>query len=306
MTVKPKNAAKDVDGFVKEIGNFTLDAIYDRNEKIRKLNLPKLVTVLVQSTLNLAGTDPSGNNVTYSAEERIKIDTFTRNFIVTVEHFMDFLDYDQDNQVKLVEFTKENERLQVEIGKDLQKFISDVKNIGTFKQGATVSEKIVTALSKLLNFLLADENLQETVKDFGLFYSSVKVTFNSMKELKNINYMRVFSSRIDDIVSFIIMFCVVLIPVIDLVTKKIEELNVKDAKTEVNGGEVVSPVNDRQIRITNDEIMDAVVTTYGDHLDLVLSMVTNITNKMMTFLSSSRWEKIKQKCCCCCANDNKQ
>jgi hypothetical protein len=314
-----KNAIRDVDDLIADLGDLALESIYDltdkKNEKIRTLNIPNLVKNLVGVTLHLNGTDPSGNNVQYTADERRLISDFLDNFNNTVEYFMDFLDYDGDNQVKLVEFEKTKGK--VEIGDDLNAFLDDMKDIGSsFKTDAKPEDKVFSALSKIFLYMLSDE-YAESKEDIINFSTSVKVTFESLKALKDINHKRVFDSKVDDMISFIMMFCVLLIPIIDLVDRKLGDLNKADVQAKsqveaaddadsaagVDGAESEEGDEDEvEIVLPNNEVADAIKNYYGAHLDTVLGLVNQLTKKMIKAVQSSKWKKFKQKVCCCCVS----
>jgi hypothetical protein len=311
-----KNASRDIDDFIADMGDIALEKVYDltdkKNEKIRKLNLPNLIQVLVKSVLSIGGRDPSGNNVSYTAADKSLIRNFVSDFNTTVGHFMDFLDYNDDNQVQLVNFEKKSG--QIDIGEDLQGFLDDMKDIGTFKPGATASDKVFSVLSKVFLYLLSDE-YSESKEDIVNFNSSVKVTYASLKALKDINHNKVFDSRVDDMVSFIITFCVILIPVVEYVNLKLAELNrtaaqrADDNDDNDNGEGVAAAVEAamddvlaEQMVITNDELVGAIKEAYGDKLDDVLLLVNQLTKKMSKVVESSKWKKFKQKCCCCCGS----
>ena len=232
-----RNANGDVTEFIQGIGNISLSAVYSVTDKmdtkIRKLNLPQLIQVLISATLGLIEADPLKDNAQYTVAEKAKIETFKRNFNTTVAYFMDFLDYDDDNQINLIEFQKGATDSQMQLGKDLSEFVKDVQKIGSsFKTSASPGEKVFDTLSKIFIFLTSDR-FNETSEDVMNFSESVKVAYESLKDLKNIDHKKIFDTRVDDMISFIIMFCVVLIPVIDLVNKKLAVINAIEAKIDV-------------------------------------------------------------------------
>lgn len=305
------NAIKDVDILISNMGDLALDGIYDltdrENQKIRTLNIPKLVENLIKATLHLNTIDTSSNNVRYTASEQILIDTFLANFNKTIEYFMDFLDYDGDNQIKLIEFEKSKEK--IEIGADLNAFIDDMKDIiSSFKTNASSADKIFSVLSNVLLYTLSDE-YTEAKDDIINFNESVKITFGSLKKLKNIDHKKIFDSKVDDMISFIMMFCVLMIPIIDLINKKLGDLNKADIKSHTkedtsNINESVIPSKDEEIILPNNEVADAIKNYYGDHLNTVLGLVNQLTKKMIKVVESKKWKKLKTKLCCCCAGDS--
>jgi hypothetical protein len=303
------SASRNVDGFISSIGEVSLDKLYDltdrKNTTIRKLNLPNLVKQMAKSVLNLNGKDHSGNNVSYSTLDKMLIDTFLTNFNKTTEYFMDFLDYNDDNQVDLINF--EETTGDLDIGTDLQEFINDIKIIGSsFKTNSSPHDKVFSALSQIFMFMLSDR-YSETKEDVVNFTESVKVSYKSLKALKKVNHNKVYESRVDDMINFIITFCVVLIPVIELVNKKLAELNKNNIVTNnidsVNNTEfdnLLNKIDLNQIVITNEEISEMINATYGNKLDYVLDMVEQLTKKMVKFVGTKKWENFKQKLCCCC------
>jgi hypothetical protein len=314
-----KNAIRDVDDLIADLGDLTLEGIYDltdkKNEKIRTLNVPNLVKNLIEVTLQLSENDPSGNNAQYTAAEKRLVNDFLANFNTTVEHFMDFLDYDGDNQVKLVEFEKNKGK--IEVGKDLDEFLKDMKEIGSpFKTDAKPADKVFSALSKILLYLLSDE-YAESKEDIINFNASVKATYKSLKTLKDINHKKVFESNVDDMVSFIMMFCVLLIPIIDLVNRKLGDVNKADVRarsdeedlgTGIGIGAAVGLLeggedSEDEIVLPNNEVADAIKNYYGDHLDTVLGLVNQLTKKMTKAVESGKWKKFQRKFCCCCVGD---
>lgn len=301
-----KSAIRDIDDLIDDLGDLALDGIYDltdkKNEKIRTLNLPNLVKHLAQATLQLAGTDPSENNVGYTVNEKRLVNDFLANFNTTVEHFMDFLDYDGDNQVKLVEFEKSKGK--IEVGKDLNAFLDDMKDIGSsFKTDAKPADKVFSALSKVLMFLMSEE-FAESKEDIINFNASVKDTFGSLKALKDINHKRVFDSRVDDMISFIIMFCVLLIPIVDMVDTKLGDLNKASVQKSIRADDAddadESEDSEDEVVLPNNEVADAIRAYYGDNLGTVLELVNQLTKKMIKIVQSSKWKKFKKKFCCCC------
>ena len=295
MSSDSKNPINDLDDLITDMGELTLEGIYDltdrKNKKIRTLNVPNLVKGLVKATLHLTGKDPSGNNVKYTSAEKKVINDFVASFNTTVGHFMDFLDYDGDHQVKLVKLEKTNGKVQ--LGDDLNAFLEDMKDIGSaFKTDAKSSDKIFAVLSKIFLYLMSDE-FAETKEDIINFSESVKTTYEYLKALKDIDHKRVFESRVDDMISFIIMFCVLMIPIIDLVSNKLGELNTADA----NGVSEESEDAD-EIILPNDEVSNAIKIYYGEHLGTVLGLVNQLTKKMITMVESTKWDRFKAKCCC--------
>lgn len=227
-----KSATKDLEALITDLGEITLDKVYDltdkKNARIRQLNIPNLTDTLIKSVLQLNGKDPAGNNIDYDVGEKSRIREFVSHFRQTAGHFMDFLDYDNDNQVNLV--TLEKTKGKVEVGKDLESFLDDMKDIGSpFKSDSTGTDKVVATLTNVFVYLTSDE-FTETKEDVIAFNKSVKKTYTALKALKNIQHKKVLVSRVDDMVSFVIMFCVLLVPIIKLVNAKLTELNAGDVK----------------------------------------------------------------------------
>jgi hypothetical protein len=102
--------------------------------------------------------------------------------------------------------------------------------------------------------------------------------------MKGINYQNIFISRVDDMVSFIIMFCVVLMPIIDLANTKLAAIN------EVANGLSAGGSDNDHIVITNAEIKAAIKETYGDNLDYVLNLVNQLTAQLVKTFKAG-------KCC---------
>ena len=289
-----KNAIKNVDDFIADLGDLTLEKVYDLTDKkdvtIRQLNLPNLVKQLVEAAFRLAEDDPSRNNVSYTASEKRLVNTFLSDFNATIQHFMDFLDYDGDNQVKLVEFEKT--KGTIDVGKDLEEFLADMKDIGSsIKTSASPQEKVFDVLSKIFLFLISEE-FNESREDITNFVDSVKVSINSLKALKTINHKKVFDSKIDDMISFVIAFCVVLVPIVDLIEHKLAELNRSDS-------------NEEHIVLTNEDIQTAIRKTYGDRLEFVLAIMTQLSNQMIKLAKSEKLRRNIQKflCGCCGQTD---
>jgi hypothetical protein len=306
-----KRASRNVDKFIASIGEISLDKVYDifdrKNTTIRQLNLPNLVKQMAKSILALNGKDYSGNNVSYSASDKVRIDAFLTNFNRTTEHFMDFLDYNHDSQVQLVEFEENTGKLDV--GKDLQEFINDVKEIGSsFKTNNSPHDKVFSVLSQIFMFMLSDKYV-ETKEDVVNFNESVKASYKSLKALKHIDHNNVFDSRVDDMVNFIITFCVILIPVIELVNKKLAELNKNNAVSNSNSSgnlesdNLLDNVGLDQVVITNADIFRMINVVYGNKLDYVLDMVDQLTKKMVKFVGTGFLKGCKQKLCCCCISE---
>ena len=340
-----KSATKDLEALITDLGEITLDKVYDltdkKNARIRQLNIPNLTDTLIKSVLQLNGKDPAGNNIDYDVGEKSRIREFVSHFRQTAGHFMDFLDYDNDNQVNLV--TLEKTKGKVEVGKDLESFLDDMKDIGSpFKSDSTGTDKVVATLTNVFVYLTSDE-FTETKEDVIAFNKSVKRTYTALKALKNIQHKKVLVSRVDDMVSFVIMFCVLLVPIIKLVNAKLTELNADDVKTAAkassrrsrsikkgknkrgrkarkvvpettesteNAGEsddgsdsvsVESVRSEPDDIITNEEIEQAITDMYGTQLETILKLVEQITKRMTEYVESSKFEKLKNKLCCCCA-----
>lgn len=305
-----KRASRNVNEFIVSIGEISLDKVCDvldrKDTTIRQLNLPNLVKQMVKSILALNGKTNSGNNVSYSVSDKVRIDAFLANFNKTTEHFMDFLDYNHDNQIQLVEFEEKTGNL--DLGKDLQEFIDDIKIIGSsFKTNNNPQDKVFSALSQIFMFMLSDK-YTETKEDVVNFNESVKSSYKSLKALKHVDHNNVFDSRVDDMVSFIITFCVVLIPVIEFVNMKLAELNTNSVNNKSNnsstGNEEFANLLDNigldQVVITNEEIAKMITIIYGNKLDYILDMVDQLTKKMVKFVGTGFLKKFKQKLCCCC------
>lgn len=308
------NAIRDIDSLILNMGDLSLEGIYDltdkKNENIRTLNVPNLIKNLIKVVLHLEAGDSSNNNVGYTADEQSLINEFLSNFNNTIEHFMDFLDYDNDNQIKLIEFEKSKDK--IEIGTDLNAFLNDMKDIGSpFKTNASSADKIFSVLSNILLYTLSDE-YTETKQDIINFNESVKTTFKSLKKLKDINHKRVFDSKVDDMISFIMMFCVLIIPIIDLVNKKLGDLNKADIKfnskekeEQLDNIESINLNTYDEVILPNNEVADAIKNYYGMHLSTVLGLVNQLTKKMIKAVESNKWQKIKKKLFpCCCGNTN--
>lgn len=288
-----KNAVDNTRSFIKSLGDLALSGIYKavdkKNPNIRKLSIPILVDSMIRTALQLNGdADKEHNNMSFTKAERAKIDTFISSFKNTVTCFMDFLDYDNDHQINLITLKQDG---TIEPGKDIKAFESDMKDIGSpFKSGASdpksnMQQQVFASLSKIFVYLTG-ERFKETKEDVENFTEAIKTTYTDLQNLKGINYRNVFISRVDDMVSFIIMFCVVLMPIIDLANTKLAAIN------EVANGlsaEGAGSSNDHII-ITNAEIKAAIQTTYGNNLDYVLNLVNQLTAQLVKTFKAG-------KCC---------
>jgi hypothetical protein len=283
-----KNAAVNSRSFIKEIGDLSLSSLYTitdkKNPNIRKLNIPGLVEILIKKTLELNGdADKSKNNVSFTKAEEKLINSFVSSFKNTVTLFMDFLDYDHDHQVNLIVLKKDG---TIEAGKDITAFETDMKEIGSaFKKSDTnstnpnIEQQVFATLSKIFVYLTSDR-FKETKEDVSNFTDSVKQTFTDLQNMKKVNYKKVFSSKIDDMISFIIMFCVILMPIIDLVNSKLAEIN------EIANGFTPNEISDDNVVITNSEINKAIKKAYGDNLEYVINMVSQLTTQLTKSFSS--------------------
>lgn len=287
-----KNAAVNSRSFIKELGDLSMSSLYTatdkKNPNIRKLNIPGLVEILIKKTLQLDGDmDKSKNNVSFTKAEQKLIDSFVGNFKNTVSLFMDFLDYDHDHQINLIVLKKDG---TIEAGKDIETFEKDMKEIGSaFKKSETnstnpnIEQQVFATLSKIFVYLTSDR-FKDTKEDVTKFTDSVKQTFTDLQNMKKVNYNKVFISRIDDMISFIIMFCVVLIPIIDLLNTKIAEIN--EVANGINPNEHVD-YKDHESVITNSELNKAIKKAYGDNLEYVINMVSQLTTQLTKTFSSS-------------------
>ncbi|VBB18035.1 hypothetical protein YASMINEVIRUS_498 [Yasminevirus sp. GU-2018] len=276
-----------------KVGDLTLSSVWDEANtekgKKRVLNLKLLIKSIASGILAL-----SGAGVKIDAEDLAKVNDFLNNLATSVEKFCNFLDYDGDGVVELVD---RNEKGEVVEGEDIKLMIEDGKKVtSTFKKQGDIQTTVFAVISSLLTYFTS-EHITQTKDDFVEFKDACETTYNSMKLIKEVDHNKFFAENSKDLMKFIVTLCIVIVPVVDLVSFKISQINNSD---DVDADKAV---------LSKEDIKKAVLGMYGVNLEFVLSTVESlITVFLKSFESSATGKKfiayMRSKCCCGASKTN--
>jgi hypothetical protein len=266
------------------IGDITvsnvIDVVNDEKGTRKVLNVRSLVKSLVTDILAL--TDVS--DIKTDPDDVAKVKGFLNNIASAVEKFCDFLDYDGDGKVELVQ---RNEKGEIVVGEDIELMEKDVDTVkSAFKNRGDVATTLLAIVSTLFMYFTG-ARFTSTKDDFLNFKTACENAYASYNLIKSIDHSKFLKENSKDMMRFIVMMCVLVVPIIDLVSHKITEIN-KDSDT-TNG--VVSQADIHKI----------VKETYGLNLEFILKAVNNLVDIFLKGLHTKGKQFLaflKKKCCC--------
>lgn len=182
--------------------------------------------------------------------------------------FLNFFDLNNDGTIKLA--IKDNIDNLI-FGNDIPNIIKDIEN--TY---------MINILTNLILYMRSDEYI-ETNEKFNNFYESCKVTNDYYKS----NFKNVLILSFDNILSYMIILCVISIPILNLIKRRI----------------AVCPNDDRQHSksvITQDDIIYTINKMYGVNICCILLLVHTIVK---TFIELNKKKRcLNQLFTCSCSS----
>jgi hypothetical protein len=279
--------SEKVDQILSKITEVSLRQICDEN---KRLNITKFVRSLALSVMRYHRDPLNDSTSRLTGEQKNALNDFLSNIALCVGVFMDFLDYDDDGVVELVK--RENGKHV--IGDDIQLIVDDMKKIGKpFKNTGETHNALFEALSNLYVYLTSD-SFTETKDDVEAFKDAVIATHNSLKLVKNtkIDLKGIVLDKVDDIVFFIIMICMVTVASVESVSRKL----VKIADSEKNKNDL----KPEDLIFSDQEIRDAVKDKFSVKFDIILDIIQRIIKVFSESINyNSIRKKIKKYLYCC-------
>lgn len=268
------------------LSNVIIDIDTERGKK-HMLNVSLLVKSLTRNILSL-----SNAKLQLGSVELKIIDKFLNDLANSVDLFCNFLDYDGDGVVELMQ----NTHGQIEYGDDIEKMLADIKGVtSSFKNHGNIQTTIIAIVSSIVLYF-TNENIKQTRNDFLEFKTSCEETHKSMLEIKNVNLLDSLKANSEDLIRFIILMCVLIVPIVELVNKKLVLISTSDLES---------------ASVSQEEIRVAVYIMYGTDLEFILSTVDNLVT---VFAKSVKPKEIGQKikdffgrfkCSCSCCTKSK-
>jgi hypothetical protein len=310
---KPTNADK-LNHVLENIGNVILSNVcipdLDLNTKIDKvdngtkidpettevlinpvkkyvLNTKVLIKTLIQSVTELGDV----TSLKIDPKDAGKISSFLDSTAHAVDTFCDFLDYDRDGVVELIAKDQEG---KISEGQDVEALLNDVSPItSAFRNKGDLSITTIGVLSSLAIYFTSD-SFSHSKDDFIVFKSACEDAYRAYAQILSIDHKKFFEENSSDMMKFIINLCVVIVPIFDLLGKKIAALN---------SGAIQS-----DMVITSEDIKKAFTEMYGTNVEFILNLVDRLTNIFLkTLTATSTGKKIlnlfKCRCCTCCNVD---
>jgi len=247
---------------VGKIGDIPVKNIWtvspDGKSKILSLGL--LTQSLVTSILALSRVD-----IQIGSDDMTKISTFLNTISVATDNFCKFLDYDGNGVIELVD---RNDKGEIILGNDITAMLNDEnKIVSAFKTQGDIQNVIIAVISSMAIYF-TNKNVTSTRHDFVDFKRSCDNAYAAMLALKTLDIDSFFKNNIDDFMRFIIVTCILIVPVVELATIRIAAIN--------------DPVNkDKLIDlavITKEDITKSILDEYGVNIDLVLGAVDTLVN----------------------------
>lgn len=289
---------KDVNDTVSKIDDIILTNVWNKSQDENKikytLNIVSLIRSLICNILGLIGDPIKNNGIGYSTEEKQIIDSFLLHSSNAVSLFCDILDYDQDSVIELV---KKDANGKIVNGEDVELIINDLKTISSaFKSTDSAHHAIASTLTNMYMYF-SDKRFVGTHDKFIEFRRSCKYAFDSFNRVKQVKHVKVISNKEDDLIKLIVVICILSVPIIDLVTKKISHINIsKHAGTiELSPDECI---------VSKNDINKAVTDMYGTHLDFIMKCVDNLVLCLIKYIKTNgigkKIKKIFSSLCSCC------
>lgn len=275
---------------VGKIGDIPVKNIWnvspDGTNKI--LNIGLLTQSLVSSILALSRID-----IQIGSDDLTKISKFLNTISIATDNFCKFLDYDGNGVIELVD---RNDKGEIVLGNDITAMLNDGNQIvSAFKTKGNTQTVIIAVISSMAIYF-TNKNVTSTRHDFVNFKLSCDNAYTAMLALKTLNIDAFFKDNIDDFMRFIIVTCILIVPVIELATIRIAAIN--------------NPANkDKLIDlavITKDDITNSINDEYGVNIDLVLGSVETLVNSFTEVINTKvavvgGFTALMRKVFCCVA-----
>jgi hypothetical protein len=301
-----------LDSVIDRVDNIVLSNVFDKHksDSVGKyvLNIKTLTKTLMSSILqinnvplnsdipNVSTSTSTSTSITTTITpvipapiptvptELIKITNFLEDIANAVNIFCDFLDYDRDGIVELVGRDQEGKIIE---GQDIDALLKDLPDIkSAFKNQKDVCAAIIAVISSIAMYFTS-ENFSHTKNEFILFKSACETAYTSCSQIKSINYQKFFKDNSTDVMNFVILLCIIVVPVVELVNKKVASIQ--------------NDSLDDKLVITSDEIKRAITDMYGVNLDFVLNIVHRLSDifiRAIKPIKTGFFSKFS-KCCCC-------
>lgn len=238
------------------------------------VNIEKLVTSMVKSVLAL-----SFDNVKISDNDKNNINVFLNNIADSVTKFCNFLDYNNNGKVELI---RKDSKGNITYGADISAVITDGESVinPIINGNKNIPVAIISTMTNVLK-LLTNDNIVTAKNEYLLFKTSCETTYASFSLIKNVNHAKLFNENSDDIMRFIISLCVIIVPLVELVTEK-----------HANG----------ESSISSQDINVYVTKYYGSNISELLTVLESIVSAFVKIVSASSVGKriknfFKNLCC---------
>ena len=258
-----------LDCIIERIGNIVLKDVMHMSDDKKILSVELLIKSMIISVLDLSKS--FNNNISFDKKQVDNLETFLNASTDAITQLCLLLDYDNDGKIELIRKDSKN---NIVAGDDIEKLMNDTKGIQlAFKpQCGNASTSLLVIFSSLILYF-SDEKFTHFKSEIESFKNACVKTHNSYILIKNTNNKIIDNS--ESIVKFIITMCVISFPVIDLVNKKIIEIN-------------NNPLNDltdpSSNTITNDIINKSVHDMYGYDLGYIMKIVDSLANIILKSL----------------------
>ena len=249
------------------------------NDK-RLINVEIIIKTIATSILKI--TTPLKVNGEINKNDADNIEKFLQSLADSVKNMCLLLDYDGDGIIELI---KKDSKNNIVVGEDIEKLLKDTDDIKQVFKGAESPAMSLMVIFSSLIVYFSDPKFKQLKKEINYFRISCVNAHDSFLLIKNIEYNNFIDTDSNSIVKFIIILCVISIPIIELVNKKNNEQN-----------------NQEQV-ITNDMINNSIHDMYGVDLKFILSIIDNLVTVIVkTFILFGLKNKInnciKRLYCC--------
>lgn len=283
MATQPMNV-KQLNSLVQQLGNITIAQVCqgDSSENYI-LDTEKLLKTVLGYILSNGNIE----SLKISEQDAQTYEAFVAAVNDAVIKFLILLDRNNDGVVDLVDRTSNGEYVA---GADVNKFMKEV-GVDAYKNASgETSNKVFSLLMHILTYMTSDD-FTETVQEFEDFQEACKNAYVASKKLRSIDVSDIIKGNATDMMNFLIMLCIIIVPVINCVKQRIDD--VKTGKTD-------------QFVISSQDIHQAVEDVYGTKAEFLIHAIQLITNTLVKaavtsgFFSKVRsWFKRVFICSCC-------
>ena len=253
-----------------------------------RLSANNLLRTVICNLLQLVSDPLKNDTATYTSDDKISLNNFINSISDSVIAFCKFLDYDGDGVVELV---RRDSHGEMTYGDDIDLLLKDVSIIANSTKNTNNATVVFSVLSAIMVFF-QNEHILDSKNDFIDFKNRCVATYDTFKLVKNINHIKIFEEKADDIMSFVMILCIVILPLMELANQKIEKINNDIANNNLP--------NEVTFTLTREEMSLAVTNMYGINLDYILLIINNLVALFIKGIKASGFFK---KICCCCKNN---